>query len=328
MKTILMTFILLFFISCGQLPTDQNQSPMDANFYTVELNACGKKGLGLLACSYRNQPKEATLSIPVTHSGSFTIRSNRCGFNRTERFSGDQNIEIKFDELLSYKNNDPECLYEIKIFIDDFERGFQGIFRLFNLEEFEPAKLKFRNKEYEGVASFQFREGLNPSLPLKFIARTPGTLVLNGCDKIMEFPYESNPELLLADIMDDRIKTCGFTIGLLPNNPNLPTEIFSLMISRFKKESLPLLFPAITHKRNKMTIEVEGSVAVIQAGNERKVFNCGTFRSCSANKTRTIKIKYEENKTYWIRYYTKIGRAMTIAYRNKEFIWKPDTILY
>lgn len=332
MKSFLILGMMLILASCGQLPVDQTKPPIESNMYTVEMEACNKRGYGLLGCAYRENEDLSNkyLTIPINHKGEYIIRSNRCGINIDRRYSNQAEIKISFAELLGNRYNQTECLYDVKIFVDGFDKGFKGIFRLFNLEEFEPAKIVFREAEFMGTASYQLRTGLNPATPFIFPVTESGTFILEGCDKNMEFPYSESPSLLISELLPEaEIKTCKFTGALIPDDSLKPVKIFSIMVSRFDREAIPLQLPAIRHyRKGRIEIEVEGSVAVIQAGKERKVFNCSSFKSCSPNKIRKIKIKYEENVTYWIRYYTKIGRAMIVAYRNGEFVWKPDMILY
>lgn len=328
MKLLFNLIFSIFLVSCGNLPVDTVPSPIDNNLYQVEMESC-KKAVGLLGCTYDADTdlSQKYLVIPVAYSGEYLVRSTRCSFNQNRRFQGVNEIKIPYSELLLNRGEEPECLYDVKIFVDGFEKGFKGIFRLVDLEEFKPAKASFLGREGVGTLSVQIRTAdVSPTLPIVFEDKTPGTLIAQGCTKSIEFKYEKNPELRLEDLIDpSKVKTCNYTIALFAEGK---AEIFSLMISQYDKKTTPLLLPVISHGRWFMKINVEGSVAVIQAGNKRKVFNCGTFRSCQPNGLRSVKVRYYKDITYWIRYYTKAGRAMVVAYRNGEFIWKPDSILY
>ena len=145
MKWFMLLLMLVFVTACGQLPKDNTPPPMDNNFYSLEMSSC-TDNVGLMACGFKQEELNKELVIPVRHTGELVITSEKCAFPYSQRFKDTKEIRIKYSDLLINAHGEDSCVYDVKLFIDDFAKGFRGLFILYNTDGLEPLSGKLFNR--------------------------------------------------------------------------------------------------------------------------------------------------------------------------------------
>lgn len=319
MKPFLLT-LLFFLAACGTIPQDKTPAPMDNNFYTAEISACGKTNLGLLGCNYNSTTDlEQRLEVPIFAAGEIQVKSDNCNYLTNEQNSDKDIFSASFKDLL--QNKPPEvnvCDFDIKVFINGMDRGFHGIFSLVDLDDFEPAKGTLLSESFVGFGQAQVQEGNTKSLGIKFLNPNPGTIVWESCSHRSEREYFKDPVVLFSDLagpLTTKEDSCIATIGIIPDDPTKPKQIFTFNFQVFTNKIVPLSDPELEFKDNKLKITSEKLTAAISTNHKTKIFG--------GDKLKKLTSKADQDEVITLRIATSNGRYNLYKVKNGEIIWKP-----
>jgi hypothetical protein len=309
--------MLIIMVGCRSLPHDKTPAPINNNKMTLELQACEKQEVGLIGCSF-NERQDGSLKIPVWYAGEYQIKSEKCDYTYSSRYEGTQIVEHTFQDLLANKpEKDDTCLFNIKVFIDEFDNGFEG-FLLLSKEEFKATEFSFKNQQYIGYLGIQLKEGQSLEDKFVFKAETPGLIFWDGCQNDGDKEYEKNPEISFKEIITGfptRKDSCVLSIGLIPEDESLPVELAKIHINIFEKPVADLPRPVITYNKNKekLTVRADKLVAVIGIGNNYSIKKGNGKKKFTAYAAKDQEIN--------VRIATSNGRFMLLKVKNGEVLW-------
>lgn len=310
----LIALFLLVIIGCTT-PQDMTPPPINHNKMTLEMAACDKQEVGLLGCFY-NQDLSKNLRIPLWYKGEYQIRSERCNFFENSRYENSEELEFTYEKLIANKpENEKTCLFNIKVFIDKFDNGFQGFF-LLSEGNIKALEFNLSNQNYLGYAGIQIKEGqtLLPNIAIK--AKTKGLVFWEGCKVRGEKKYQSDPTINISEIIGDiafPLDTCILTIGLIPSDVQLPVELAKIHINIFEKVIVTLPQPSLEYKNEKLKVNADKIVAAIGIGNSLSVEY--------GNRKKSYKRNVKENEEVDVRIMTSNGRFMLLKVKNGEILW-------
>ncbi len=313
MKTLII-FILFILVSCRSLPQDMTPAPIKSNLMTLEMHACGKEEVGLNGCFY-NQNLQDKLVIPLWHNGEYQIKSTRCQFLENKRYKNNQKLELTFEKLLAEKpESELSCLYNIKVFIDGFDNGFEGFF-LLTKGDIKGAEFEFKNKNFVGYGAAQIREGNPVQGRVNFKTKIPGTIIWEGCQNKGERHYDEDPYINFQELITGTpipAASCILTVGLIPDDSRFPVELAKLHINIYEKTIVSLPQPSISYKNEKLTVEGDRIVAAIGIDDYwrlKKSFS----KKISANVSKDTEVS--------VRVATSNGRFILLKVKNGEILW-------
>lgn len=313
MKTLII-LILFILVSCRSLPQDMTPAPINNNLMTLEMEACGKQEVGLNGCFY-NENLEEKLVIPLWHSGEYQIKSARCQFLENKRYKNNQKLELTFKKLLAEKpESELSCLYNIKVFIDGFDNGFEGFF-LLTKGDIKGAEFEFKNKNFVGYGAAQIKEGNAVQGRINFKAKSPGTIIWEGCQNKGERQYEENPYINFQEVIGGTpipAASCILTVGLIPEDSSLPVELAKLHINIYEKTVVSLAQPVISYKNEKLTVEADRVVAAIGIDDYWKLKKSFS-KKISADVPKDLEVS--------VRLATSNGRFILLKVKNGEVLW-------
>lgn len=311
----LVSLLLILMVGCRSLPQDTTPAPINHNKMTLELHACGKQEVGLNGCFFKDDLTQK-LVIPLWASGEYQIKSERCQFFENKRYDVTQKLELTYGELLAQKpNTEDGCLYNIKVFIDGFDNGFEGFFTLAN-GDIKPIEFNFLNNDYIGYAGIQIKESTVLQEAIKIKAETPGLVFWEGCQKKGELQYKSNPSINFQDIIEGAAipkASCVLTIGLIPNDMLLPVEYSKIHINIYEKTVSELVQPSFTYIDGKLTVKADKLVAAIAIGDSLKIHKGLNGRSFTKEVSKDEEVD--------VRISTSNGRFMLLKVKNGEVLW-------
>lgn len=325
---ILLPLMILIVVGCKHFPIDRVPSGNDLGLRNIELASCETRDLGILGCIAPEDLTTAFLKIPTGLEGEYQIRSNKCGFFEEGSFSNNETLSFSYAHLLRNKEDQKECLYDVKLFVDNFKEILRGLFKITDLESFNPAKMTFQNRDYQGTASFQFRTELNPANNFRFNVTGTGTILIDGCNKQLEERYDGVKNISFEALAPKFKKTCHYVIGILPDNESSTPELFSLTLARFDKATRMISKPRVWFKGKDIKFSFEQPVSQAMVNGKLYTFKCGVLQSCQGNRRSEIKIDYDPSTVYWIRLFTTNGRYNLFKYYKGELIWTTHSILY
>lgn len=309
-----LVLLLLLLVGC-RTPQDTTPAPINNNKMTQEMSSCGKQEVGLLGCFY-DKEQTGSLVIPLWYKGEYQIQSERCGYFKNERYDGSQKLEINYQELLASKpSQEKTCLYNIKVFIDKFDNGFEGFF-LLDKGDIKPLEFHLVNKVYSGHAAIQVKEGTVLNQELIANASTPGTIFWAGCKKNGEKQYVANPKIVLEEVIKDVVtasNSCILTVGLIPDDINLPVELGKLQLNIFEKTVVALSEPTVEQRRSKLTVKADSIVAAIG------INDYVSIKSGSGKKRLTRRVNTDEEVD--VRVLTSNGRFLLLKVKNGSVLW-------
>jgi hypothetical protein len=307
--------LIIFTSSCRSLPYDTSPAPISHNKMTLEIQACGKQEVGLNGCFYGDDLTES-VKIPLWGKGEYQIKSERCQFFENKRYEKAHNLEISFENLLSQKpEQENSCLYNIKVFIDGFDNGFEGFF-LLSKGDLKPLSFEFQNKSYLGYGSVQIREGNAVQGRIKVLAESSGIIMWEGCQLKGQRKYGNNPEINFQEIISGTPvpnASCILTMGIIPDNQYLPIEYGKFHINVYEKVVQPLVEPSFFYENEKLTVTADKMIAVISIG------EYWTFRKGENIKRFTARVPKDEEVD--VRLATSNGRFMLLKVKNGKVLW-------
>ena len=309
---ILYAILGLMLSGCGSIPQDNTPAPIDNNLYTLELASCDKRDVGLMTCSYRESQDLSSrfLEIPLFHEGEFQINSTRCGFERTFRYSDQSTARFSYEELLAgMPSNQSTCTFDVKLFVDDLDRGFRGLFTLTDMEDFQEAEATFLDRVFTGTGHYQTRTNYQGLDFFTFYADYSGTIFGEGCNIDFEFHFTDNPKVKFNEAIASH--SCILRIGLIPDDPNLPVEFFTFSYQAFSTDVARLAQPVLEWDGKRLRVTGDSLVAVIAIDNEYKVF-----------KGRSNKrLRERVSGAVWVRMATSNGRFDLYRVDEGEVTW-------
>jgi hypothetical protein len=311
----LLALLILLLISGCRTPQDITPAPINHNKMTLELQSCGKQEVGLAGCFY-NERQEGNLTIPLWHKGEYQIQSERCGFFQNRRYEESEELELSYQELLADKpDSETTCLYNIKVFIDKFDNGFEGFFVL-SKGDINALKFNFINKEYTGYAGVQIKEGTESLNSIQIVSPIAGTVFWQGCNKSGEKKYQANPAISLREVIGDVVipkYSCVLTIGLIPNDIHEPVELGKVHINIFEKVLIPLAEPSLDYRRGRLTVKADRLVAAIAINNNVSI----EYGSGIKRYRRNV----QKDEIADVRIMTSNGRFLLLKVKNGEVLW-------
>lgn len=311
----LVALLLILLVGC-RTPQDTSPAPINNNKMTQEMSSCGKQEVGLLGCFF-NEKLEGSLVIPLWYKGEYQIKSERCGFLENKRYEGSQKIEVTYDELLRNKpEEDPTCLYNIKVFIDKFDNGFEGFF-LLEKGDVKALQFDYQNTRYTGYAGIQLKETLSaPNHRLSFETNGSGRILWRGCELKGTKQYTDKPSIAFSEIFNGTLVpsvSCVMTVGLIPDDINEPVELAKVHFNVFEKTVVDLAEPAIEYRKGKLIVRADSLVAGIGIGDEYDIKTGGRRKKWSRD------VPFDE--VVDVRIMTSNGRFMLLKVKNGEVLW-------
>lgn len=334
--------VSLFILSaCAHLNPDPFPGHAENNFKRVEFDiiksAVIKKEIGIANVLLTSDKDLEDTSIKVygIYKGNIYFRSPECGIDLSERYSGVYEIVMK-----TFINEPKKCSIDVVIEtdkIDDKEHKIVelGTIKLFYIDQqgVKPAYISYnqtnsfsQTQEYKylGQASLQRSEGsLTQSDNISI--ETPskkGTYRIVGCNTyIYEGQYDNSKiEVTLKDMYSyDSWGTpihkeyltvsdsCDFNIIVLPYDEAYSYQA-RILINIYAQQVVKLEPLAYNIKGSKLKISGADYVIVCIINDSFEFSN-----SC--------KIKYEQNKDFWIRGITRNGRKSVYSIKNGNIDW-------
>ena len=319
MKWLILSLVMFMAVACGQLPKDNTPPPIDNNFYSLEMSSC-TDNVGLLACGFKQEEMDKELVIPVRHTGELVISSEKCAFPYSKRFQDEKEIRIKYSELLTNAQGEDSCVYDVKLFIDDFAKGFRGLFVLYNTDGLEPLSGKLFNKPFTGSLDFQFKKGqMIPTSNLVLEAPFKGKVVLDGCgySQVVK-SFDKTHEIQLSELITKE-SLCVITAAMISDNEEDIPRFGKIIVSQYENV-IPLTNPGIELLKEfgKEKLKVTGNPTIAGMGidNHEKL-----FKGILAEKS--LKVDDEKDKVHTVRMMTTNGRYLMIKVKNGEVVWIP-----
>lgn len=322
-RTIFLSLIL-FLYGCGSIPRDTSPAPIDNNLFTAEIAGCHGVNLGLAGCYYSSKADttDKFLSLKLFHKGEYEIKSNKCSFNKTQTYVGNQTVKIPIDELIAYKpDTELSCVFDIKVFVEGLDRGFRGMFVLINKENLKTTSADFKYgssvHSFFEMGSLQIKKGSQLNGSLNFKSEDPGEIVWVGCEITGEKKFKSNPELKLEEVFQKELtvgKSCILEIGIVYNDPLKQPEIFTFNIQIFDESVLPLADPIVEIDGSKVKVTADPLVAVIGLDNQY-CFN--------KNRKKGVAKFKKVSDDFTLRLVTSNGRYNLYRILNGKVVWKP-----
>lgn len=310
-----LVFALIFLVaSCTSIYQDITPAPINNNKMTLEMESCGKQEVGLLGCFYGEQ--EGKLTIPLWRSGEYQIQSERCRYFENKTYNRSQKLELSYKELLIGKpDSEKSCLYNVKVFIDGFDNGFEGFF-LLSEGDLKPVDFEIQNSKHIGYAGVQLKEN-TPIIPkLNIKAEGEGALAWSGCNIEGEKRYSDNIELDIKEAVGNVIipkYSCILTLGLIPDDLNLPVELGKVHINIYHNVVTALPEPVIIYKDNILTVHADNVVAGMGINDFYLV------KKARHKKTIWKEVKPDEEAD--VRVMTSNGRFILMKVKNGEVLW-------
>jgi hypothetical protein len=307
--------LLFVLVSCQNLPVDNTPAPINNNKMQLEMKSCEKHEVGLLGCFY-DEAKVGNLTIPLWSNGEYQIQSERCSYLENKRYEGTQVLALSYAELLkNAPESEKSCLFNVKVFIDRFDNGFEGFFLL---EKGDNKKLTFtfKNQTYEGYAGLQLKEGTQVLNTLDFKAETPGLIFWEGCNHNGEKTYQKNPSVKMDEIISGVLipaSSCVLTVGLMPDDGDLPVELGKIHINIFDKTVISLSQPDLEFKKGKLTVRAEKAISGITIGDRLSI------ETGKAQKKFKAEVGY--GKKVIVRLFTANGRFLLLETEDGEILW-------
>lgn len=303
--------MLCFLLGCSSVPEDPTPAPLDNNLFTLEMASCDKRDVGILACPLSSG---GNLEVPLWGEGEYQITSNNCNFSRNTRYDGDQVVKFSYQDL--WDDSQDQCVYDVKVFIDGFDKGFRGQFLIIR-DDFKSPRFTVLRQEFDGMGAVQIREGASVAeQSIQLLVDKPGTVFWSGCRRNDEKQFDSNPKIKIKEFIDKPLfasDSCILTIGIEPEDGS-ETQLATLSISIFDKPIVLLPEPSISYKRKKLKITADRIVAALGIGNEFKIKKNDRLKKMSA--------KVKKDQTALVRLATANGRFMLLKVRNGKVIWK------
>jgi hypothetical protein len=311
---ILLSLLLLLLVSC-RTPYDTSPAPINHNLMTQELSSCDQREVGLLGCFY-DIKKNGILSVPLWHRGEWQIKSERCRYIANKRYEGTQKLEISYEELLAGKpDTDDTCLYNVKVFIDGFDNGFEGFF-LLSKGDIKAAEFSFMGRSFTGYAGLQIRESVLVPDRLSFVASTPGEIVWEGCQLKGDRRYEKDPQINFQEVIGGSpipAASCVLTVGLIPDNESLPVELAKVQINIYEKTVVPLPQPALEYEHGELKVTSDKLTAAIGINDK--------FSIQKGNGKKVLKADVPVDEEVDVRIATSNGRFMLLRVKNGVVLW-------
>lgn len=310
---IILSFILI--VGCQTIPQDTTPAPINHNKMTLELQSCDKQEVGLLGCFF-DDTQAGKLIIPLWSKGEYQIQSDRCRFFENKKFEKTTKLTLDYKTLLANRpEEEGSCLFNIKVFIDKFDNGFEGFF-LLSKGDMKLISFDFEKKSYLGYAGLQLKEGMDIQSSFNFKTDKPGTLIFEGCNHDGELKYEKDPSVAFKDIISGVLipkDSCILTVGIVPDDVNFPVEYGKIHINIYEKTTVSLPQPNLEYRNEKLTVKADKLVAAITINDDLSI------EKGNGNKKFSSKIK--ENEEAIIRLFTSNGRFMLLKVKNGEILW-------
>lgn len=314
---LLLSILLILMVGCRSVPHDTSPAPINHNKMTLELQACGKQEVGLNGCLYKDN-LEDTLKVPLWYSGEYQIKSERCNYLLNQRYEGSQTAEFSYQDLLAGKpDKEKTCLYNVKVFIDGFDNGFEGFF-LLSEGNYKAAEFEFQSRNYLGYGGLQIKEGAIVNDRLSFTANEPGTIIWEGCQLKGERSYDRNPEINFQEIIGGSPiprASCVLTVGLIPRDEQSPVELGKVHISIYEKTVQTLPLPVLEYDADdeKLTVRADSLTAVIAIDKSYSI------KKGSGKKKFSAYAPYDQEVD--VRIATSNGRFILLKVKNGEVLW-------
>lgn len=308
--------VLMLFGACTT-PQDHTPPPINHNLMTLEMQSCDRQEVGLLGCFF-NEQKEGQLTVPLWYKGEYQIKSERCHYLKNSRYEGSQKLNVPYQELLANKPDfDDSCLFNIKVFIDKFDNGFEGFFVL-SQGDIKVMNFEALNKQYLGYAGLQIIEGSRFLNPIKITAQTPGILFWEGCPKSGKKKYSKDPTVSIEDVLDGVVlpsTSCILTMGLIPDDETLPVEIGKVHINIYEKTVVPLPLPVLDYDEDFEILTVRADKLAAGLGINDSV----SVKSGKGKKKISREVLKDEPAD--VRIMTSNGRFLLLKVKNGEILW-------
>jgi hypothetical protein len=313
----ILLFLLCVVAGCGSIPQDSTPAPIDYNQYSLELDSCGKRDVGLLGCYYDPSNIKGSLWVPMGHKGEIQISSNRCNFFLNKRFTVNEKLSYEYSQLLANADKaENSCLFDIKVFVDGMDKGLRGQF-LLQKKEFASTNFTWMKQEFLGLGQFQIKEGSSIRSALVFKADEPGFIFWKGCELEGDKRFEKNPELFINEILEGYLvieKSCVLTVGIVPDNKDAPVMLNKINIQIFGKPLVSMVDPTFKYKKGKLYVTADRMTAIMKLG-EKYYVKKGT-------RIKKAKIKVKKDEAIYIGIGTSNGRYSLYKVKNGVVIWK------
>lgn len=309
-------FLVVFVSGCGLLPYDSTPSPIDSNRYSLEMDLCGQKGLGVNGCgiSYFGNSKQG-LKFLAPFKGDYIIRSKNCDFEESKRYIQTTKVEYDLNYLIIEKPPGVlTCVFSVMVFPDGFDRGMQGKFILYDLESYKPAKIEVLGKDFkEGAAWIQVREESSQETRIKFNVKKSGIIRFQGCGKSGFKSFDGPFDLSLKDLLQSepfRVSAdCTYFLYLLYDDKSVETASFTLSV--YRKNFVDLPDPAVSFDKERLCIEGPEVAAFVSIG---ELFRLNQNKVC----------RRLDGDFAWVRMATANGRSVLLGIKNGDVLWRPS----
>jgi len=305
-------FILFLLASCQSIPLDHTPAPIDNGLWTLELtDEQGHKDLGLLGAKF-STTEGRYFRIPLFHKGQYSIRSKRCAFSVDQQFKVKKSGEVRFyfkDLVKNMPDGEFACIFNVVLFLDGLDKGFQGQFYLLKDEGFESIEVELMGKKYKDILWFQMSEIASTNIQLRFPVEQGGTIFFEGCGRSDEVKFTRTFVLPLKWFVGVEPEQCIYSIGMEYDDGTKGILEFNFKV--FNKEVLAIARPVIRYKKGKLTLRSSKPVAYMAIN--------GNFK-----RRRRVSKKVGPDNYVWASYVTANGRYGLLGIKNGRIVWTPS----
>lgn len=305
-------FLCIFIYSCGRIPVDKTPAPIDNNLWTLEMSTSENTDVGLIGVSYyRSEGAEEYVDIPLIGKGTLTIRSQRCLYENVQTYDvGDWAIRrFSISDLVAkVPSSEFACIFNIVMFVEGLDKGFQGQLYVQIKEQDElPLKFTLNGKNFTNIGWYQFRQGSTFANDISFALGKPGKLLVAGCGRDLEIPFQGDLTLPLRDLIGTpRLPGCVYTIGAQYNDGTI--AIAELNLKVFSESVVSLPDPALEYENERLKVTADPVVAYLGIDDYFK-------------KKNQLSRKVKKDETALVRLMTANGRYKLLGVKNGEIVW-------
>lgn len=334
---------ILLSLGCNsiKLARDPAPAPIDLDYPTLEVAACGQRGLGMSGCILKVGSRMDSIALSVVTlgtSGELHVFSSQCLVDAVFAYSNaDKGVGMYSVDLRKFLGDELQlnhrCLLTLTMFPtysnqenqDVKIKGFRGYVYIRAVENASPGVVRAVNKRFvSGVASAKLRSKQLSPVSAQDVKRV--SLFLNGSRKglyriercnglqALEGSYsdvdhlEFDWEELLGKSSYGIEDSCILQGRAVPED--LSEDVAWVLNAKvFNVDAAKLPIPAVTIDGDEVELEGSEFVSITSVNGVLKNSN-------------SVEFDVEPNKEYFVRQYTAQGRALLGIFKNGAFEWE------
>jgi len=276
MRKIFYLFMLMFLLSCGQLPVDTGTAPWDAGIKLLPYTICGKQYVGKGGCAFNESSEDLVIKTP--YSGTVSLISANCNYDSTFYYENVKNLSFPIAKLTELMPSDVStCTFNVKLRPSKFDNTINGDFILFK-DKSEKSIVEssfFFNQKVQGkVLPIQIKEGAPNNFDLVVNTVEDSTLYIKGCSYYLEkeIPQGQSTITLKELTGKDEIgkeDECNYSMFFVSKEKMIDAYLISLGV--YSNDYIQLGAPTIKYKKGRTCIKYDDPVAIAVLNDKYKL---------------------------------------------------------